>query len=188
MCRFCKYNNSHSDEFSESWGVVVPDCLGIAIRLEDWVGVDDPVLQVGLLLRWRLAVLLLLALRGSEDGKVGDDLFGVLRFSGPRLTGDLEKDLYQKAKMIIFKRTTHQHRLILGVVHHLGVGAVTSSEQVRRHLNNFCKLMMHMSCCCRCLPRFSSSRGTSDTSSPCRWGTACKGWSPRRRGRSKSEI
>ena len=55
--------------------------------------------------------------------------------------------------MIIFKRKTHQHRLILGVVHHLGVGAVTSSKQVRRHLNNFCKLMIHISCA-RYLPPF----------------------------------
>ena len=93
---------------------MVHDSLGVAIRLKDWVGVDNPVLQVGLLLLWR-SVLRLLALGSSEDGEVGDHLLGVLRLSGTRLASD-------------------QHGLILGVVHHLLVGAVGSSEEMRWHL------------------------------------------------------
>ena len=60
-------------------------------------------------------ILLALALRGAKDGKVGDHLLRVLRLAGAGLAGD-------------------QHRLILRVVHHLRVGAVAGSEQVRRHL------------------------------------------------------
>merc|ERR1719391_548231 len=35
------------DELTEPGGVVIPDGLGIAIRLKDWVGVHNPVLQIG---------------------------------------------------------------------------------------------------------------------------------------------
>ena len=71
-------------------GVVVSDGLCIAVRLKDWVGVHNPVLQIGFLLFWRVAVLPFLSLRSSKDGKIGDDLLGVLGLSGPRLTGNLE--------------------------------------------------------------------------------------------------
>ena len=37
------------DELAKPGGVVVPDGLGVAVGLQDWVGVDNPVLQVGLL-------------------------------------------------------------------------------------------------------------------------------------------
>ena len=71
-------------------GVVVPDGLGIAVGLKDGVGVDNPVLQIRFLLLRRFAVLLLLSLRSSKDGKVSDDLLRVLGLSGPRLSSDLE--------------------------------------------------------------------------------------------------
>ena len=53
-------------------GVVVPDGLGVAIGLQDGVGLDNPVLQVGLLLA--VAGLFLV---GTQDGKVGDDLITI---------------------------------------------------------------------------------------------------------------
>ena len=37
------------DEFSESGGVVVPRSLGVAVRLQDWVGSNDLVLKGHLL-------------------------------------------------------------------------------------------------------------------------------------------
>ena len=78
------------DELSKPGRVVIPDGFGIAIGFENWVGVDNPVLQIGFLLFWRLAVLLLLPLRSSKDGKVSDNLLGVFGFSGTRLSSDLE--------------------------------------------------------------------------------------------------
>ena len=38
-----------SDELTEPGGVVVPDGLGIAVGLQDRVGVHNPVLQIGFL-------------------------------------------------------------------------------------------------------------------------------------------
>ena len=78
------------DELSKPGRVVVPDGFGIAIGFKNWVGVDNPVLQIGFLLLWRVAILLLLSFRSSKNGKVSDDLLGVLGLSGTRLTGDLE--------------------------------------------------------------------------------------------------
>ena len=60
-------------------------------------------------------ILLALALRGAEDGEVGDHLLRVLRLAGAGLAGD-------------------QHRLILRVVHHLRVRPVGGGKEVRRHL------------------------------------------------------
>ena len=37
------------DEFSESGGIVVPRSLGVAVRLQDWVGGNDLVLKGDLL-------------------------------------------------------------------------------------------------------------------------------------------
>ena len=62
------------DELSEPGRVVVPDGFGVAVGFKDWVGVDNPVLQVGLFLFRRFAILLFLSLRSSKDGKVGDHL------------------------------------------------------------------------------------------------------------------
>ena len=53
----------------KSGGVVIPDGLGVAVGLQDGVGVDDTILQVGLLLLLDLTRFLL-RLGGSEDGKV----------------------------------------------------------------------------------------------------------------------
>ena len=94
--------------------IVIPDRLGIAVGLQDRVGLHNPVLQVGLLLLGRSAVLLRL-LVGAEDGKVGDDLLGVLCLAGPGLPGD-------------------EHGLILGVGGHLLVGAVGDGKEVGRDL------------------------------------------------------
>ena len=55
----------------ETGGVVVPDCFGVAVRLQDGISLDDPVLQVGLL----LGGLGGLGRVGAQDGEVGDDLF-----------------------------------------------------------------------------------------------------------------
>ena len=51
----------NTDEFSEAGGVVIPDGLGVAVRLQDWVGLHHLVLQGGLLL---LALLWLLSCNG----------------------------------------------------------------------------------------------------------------------------
>ena len=69
------YSCHPSDQFEkkqktyESGGVVIPDGLGVAVRLQNGVGVDDTILQVGFLLLLHLASFLL-RLGGSEDGKV----------------------------------------------------------------------------------------------------------------------
>ena len=119
------------DELSKPGRVVIPDGFGIAIGFENWVGVDNPVLQIGFLLLWRVAILLLLSLASSKDGKVSDDLLGVLGLSGTRLTGDLEGQVSDQ----VLKTVTHQHGLVLGVVHHLGIGAVRGGKEVGWHLH-----------------------------------------------------
>ena len=43
-----------ADELAEAGGVVVPDGLGVAVRLQDRVRLHDPVLQVGLRKRLEL--------------------------------------------------------------------------------------------------------------------------------------
>ena len=72
-----------TDELSEAGGVVVPHSLGVAVRLQDGVGLHDLVLKRGLLL---LALLDLLAGAGADEGEVGDDLLGVLGFPGARFS------------------------------------------------------------------------------------------------------
>ena len=99
------------DELSKSRGVVVPDRFGVAIGFENWVGVDNPVLQIRFLLLRRVAVLLLLSLRSSKDGKVSDDLLGVLGFTGPRLSSDLGGKMSDQTLKKIKK--SHQHTLVL---------------------------------------------------------------------------
>ena len=44
-----------ADELAEAGGVIVPDGLGVAVRLQDRVGLHDPVLQVGLREREKFA-------------------------------------------------------------------------------------------------------------------------------------
>ena len=91
------------DELTEPGGVVVPDGLGVAVGLKNWVGVHNPVLKIRFLLLRRVAVLLLLSLRSSKDGKVSDDLLGVLGFTSTRLSSDLEgkmSNLFLKTKIL----------------------------------------------------------------------------------------
>ena len=78
----------NTDEFSEAGGVVVPNGLGVAVRLQDWVGLHDLVFQGGLLL---LPLLQLLASGGADKGEVGDDLLGVLGLSSTGLTSDQDR-------------------------------------------------------------------------------------------------
>ena len=76
----------HSDEFTKSGGVVVSHSLGVAVCLQHGVGLDDLVLKGGLLL---LTLLHLLgAGAGADEGKIGDDLLGVLSLSSSRLTSN----------------------------------------------------------------------------------------------------
>ena len=105
---------SHLHEPAKSGGVVVPDGLGVAVRLQDGVGVDNTILQVGFLLCLGFTSLLL-HLRRSEDSEVGDDLLGVLGLAGTGLASD-------------------EHGLVPGLVHHALVGSLGDGEQVRRDL------------------------------------------------------
>ena len=99
------------DEFSESGGVVVPRSLGISVRLQDGVGGNDLVLKGDLLLG-------LLARAGGDHGKIGDDLLGVLGLAGTGLSGD-------------------QHGVVLLVLQHVAVGALSDGPEVGRHLNMY---------------------------------------------------
>ena len=71
-----------SDELSKSGGVVVPRSLGVAIRLQDWVGGHN------LVLKGNLLGVLLSTGSGGNHGQVGDNLLRVLSFSGTRLASD----------------------------------------------------------------------------------------------------
>ena len=95
-------------------GIVIPNGLGISIRLQNRVGIDNTVLQVGFLLSLGLSSLLL-NLGGSEDGEVRDDFLGVLSLTGARLSSD-------------------QHGLVPGLVHHALVGALGYGKEVRGDL------------------------------------------------------
>ena len=77
------------DELAKPGRVVVPDGFGIAVRLEDRVGVNNPIFEVGFLLLGWFTIFLFLSLGSSKDGKVGDHFLGVLRFSSSRFAGDL---------------------------------------------------------------------------------------------------
>ena len=63
-----------TDEFTKARGVVIPHSLGIAPGLKHRVGLDN------LVLKTRLTLLLLA--RGTNGGKVGDDLLCVLGLAG----------------------------------------------------------------------------------------------------------
>ena len=77
-----------SDEFTKARRVVISDSFGVAIGLQNWVGVDNPVLKIRFLDLVLGRILGLFTLRGTKDGKVGDDLLGVLGLSGSRLAGN----------------------------------------------------------------------------------------------------
>ena len=74
-----------TDELSKPGGVVVPHSLGVTEGLHDGVGLDDLVLQRGLLF---LSLLQLLDGAGADEGEVGDDLLGVLSLPGPGLASN----------------------------------------------------------------------------------------------------
>ena len=99
----------HSDELSESGGVIVPHGLGVTVRLKDGVTHDNLVLNAHLLLPISLS-------GGSTNGgKVLDDLLRVLGLSRTGLS-------------------RNQDGLVLPVLQHVRVGVVSNGEDVRRHL------------------------------------------------------
>merc|ERR1719323_1571537 len=97
-----------TDELSETGRVVVPGGLGITIGLKNGVGGHNLVLKRDLLLR-------LLARASGDHGKIGDDLLGVLSLSGSRLSSD-------------------QHGVVLLVLQHVPVGALSDGPEMRRNL------------------------------------------------------
>ena len=97
-----------SDELSEPGGVVVPRSLGVAVGLQDGVGGHNLVLKGDLLLS------LLGTTAGGDHGQVGDHFLGVLRLSGSGLAGD-------------------QHGVVLLVLQHVAVRALSDGPQVGRH-------------------------------------------------------
>ena len=64
----------------KSGGVVIPRSLGVAESFQDWIGLNDLILQRD------FAGIFLLGLPGPHHGKVGDDLLCVLRLPGPGLS------------------------------------------------------------------------------------------------------
>ena len=64
----------------KSGRVVIPRSLGVAKSLQDWISLDDLILQRN------FAGIFLLALPGAHHGKVGDDLLCVLGLPGPGLS------------------------------------------------------------------------------------------------------
>ena len=121
------------DEFSESGGIVVPRSLGVAVRLQDWVGGNDLVLQGDLLLA-------LLAAPGGDHGQVGDHLLCVLRLAGAGLASD------EHGIVLIIERVRHdKSRFYLLVGQHVPVGSLGDSPEMRRHLqtdNNSPRLLI----------------------------------------------
>merc|ERR1719232_1966310 len=97
-----------TDELSETGGVVIPGCLGIAIGLQNGVGGHNLVLKGDLL-------LIFLATASSDHGKIGDDLLGVLSLSSTRLASD-------------------QHGVVLLVLQHVPVGTLSNGPQMGRDL------------------------------------------------------
>merc|ERR1712037_460191 len=98
-----------TDELSEPGGVVVPGRLGVAVGLQDWVGGHNLVLKGDLLLS------LLGTSSSGHHGQVGDHLLGVLGLSGTRLTSD-------------------QHGVVLLVLQHVAVRALSDGPEVRGDL------------------------------------------------------
>ena len=106
---FARGSEVDSDELAEPGGVVVPCSLGVAVGLQDGVGGHDLVLKGNLLLN------LLGPTACGDHGQVGDHLLGVLRLSGSRLAGD-------------------QHGIVLLVLEHVAVGALSDGPEVRGNL------------------------------------------------------
>merc|ERR1712193_366026 len=96
-----------TDEFTKSGGVVIPASLGIAPSLKHRVGLDN------LVLKTRFTFLLLG--RGTNAGKVGNDLLGILSLASTRFTSD-------------------ENGLVLAIIHHALVGALSNTKDVRRAL------------------------------------------------------
>merc|ERR1712213_12124 len=99
-----------TDEFTETGGVVVPRGLSVSIGLQDGVGSHNLVLKGDL-----LGFLLDTSSSSGHHGQVGDYLLGVLGLSGTGLTGD-------------------QHGVVLLVLEHVPVGALSNGPQMGRTL------------------------------------------------------
>ena len=88
-------------------GVVVPDGLGVPPGLQDRIGLDYFILQS--------RHSLLLHSGSGNGGKVGDDLLGVFRLAGTRLSSD-------------------ENALVVPAGHHALVRLLGYGEDVRRDL------------------------------------------------------
>ena len=71
----------------KSGGIVVSDGLGITIRFQNGIGLDNSILQVCFLFS-SVSFLLIC----TNDGKVSDDFLGVFSFSGTRLATVIESN------------------------------------------------------------------------------------------------
>jgi hypothetical protein len=93
-----------TDELTETGRVVITGCLGVSERLKDGIGLDDLVFK-GYFLGGGFA--------GSGDvSEVGNNLLGVLSFSGSRLS-------------------SNQDGLILMILQHVLVGSLSNGKNVR---------------------------------------------------------
>jgi hypothetical protein len=105
--QFTSSGKVDTDKFTETGGVVIPGGLGITIGFQNGVGGHNLVLKGDLLVG--------LLATGSNHGKIGDDLLGVLSLTSTRLT-------------------SNQHSLVLGVVQHASVGSLSNGPQMGRAL------------------------------------------------------
>ena len=103
------FTEVNTDEFTESRRVIIPDCLGVTVRLKDRVTHDN------LVLNRHLLIFTFLRRQSTDAGKVLDDLLGVLGFTRTRFT-------------------SNQDGLVLPVLDHVRVGIVSNGEDVRRQL------------------------------------------------------
>ena len=80
----------------ETRRVVISNCFGIAVRLQDRVGLNNSVLQIGLLFTFCTLARLFIA---TKNGKVCDDLLGIFSFSSARFASDEHRLIPENIKM-----------------------------------------------------------------------------------------
>ena len=97
----------------KSGRVIITDCLGISIRFQNGIGLNNPVFKIGFFLFW--ARIFLWLLTSTKNGKIGDDFLGILSFSSSRFT-------------------SNQHWLIFSIGRHLLIGTIRNSKEMRWHL------------------------------------------------------